>query len=523
MVGRADNGNALQSRKAGGMMKPKLVILSVMFTIISLAQILGAQTLSMRFLSDTGTENVNFRQADTFGFSVSYMPNIYGVYSNHVAFRLKWDSSNPTFMDDLFFPPSGQGSCGSPNASVGPPQSWDRRCIDSVGYIWKYVACPQGSSACQTNDLWNAYPGTTNLSTFASPDNPPIWPRVNAWGVLNFNYSINKDAINSVITSPPLTGDDQTCHPNNPSAFATGAANAKAVQVFYYNGSSRWYMAFNEQIHDSSVADTQKQVYTNDNWRILWATSSDGMNWTVTPQILFRSTSEATACFTGLLVTDMFLDNGYFYMTFTEVGTDRVYLARSPINADPNAQIGYTSWSIATPPSPSDPNHFYGWTPLTLGVQQNFAALNAASIFPTQNNCPHCGFGFGVKQAAIARVFSSTQPNASSVYVGATSDVQYGCNPSSGPCPSVLEVWSAPAVTQQFSYSSVVDTSSLSNGGNGWEFGFTHYSDNLPSSPRIVASSFDFWVIQSLSNPDRSLLDNTPHTTLTRKTAQLVQ
>ena len=51
-------------------MKPKLVILSVMFTIISLAQILGAQTLSMRFLSDTGTENVNFRQADTFGFSV---------------------------------------------------------------------------------------------------------------------------------------------------------------------------------------------------------------------------------------------------------------------------------------------------------------------------------------------------------------------------------------------------------------------------------------------------------------------
>ncbi|HEY0051756.1 MAG TPA: hypothetical protein VGB68_20835, partial [Pyrinomonadaceae bacterium] len=89
-------------------------------------------------------------------------------------------------------------------------------------------------------------------------------------------------------TCPPKTGIAAQCHPYNPDDFATGAANSKAVQVKYADGSARWFMAFNSMIKNS----TETPYSAADIWRVLWATSPDGANWTVHPNILFRTIGE---------------------------------------------------------------------------------------------------------------------------------------------------------------------------------------------------------------------------------------
>ena len=341
----------------------------------------------------------------------------------------------------------------------------------------------------------------------------------NDYGVAGFTPLLSKNKVNGVVLQPqgdwcltgspcpPKTGAESVCHCHNPDSYATGAANSKAVQVYYNGGVSRWFMAFNEQIHSEDNQGSNSSDNSSDNWRILWARSEDGKTWTVDPQILFRSVSETSTdyCGTGLLVTDMFLDNGHFYMTFTDVGTSAVYLVRSQIATPYGTNPGYGTWKIAVRPLK---NGQWDWKDLELGKQLNFVTLQAANILPSRMTNP----GFTVKQSDIGRVFTSATPNSASRYIALTSDVLSG--------QPVLQVWSTDSLNKPFQYESDVDLSAVSIGGNGLEIAFTQYSDNLPSTPRLIAGQLDFWIVQNLTNPDVPG-DLTPRISVSRFTARL--
>lgn len=452
-------------------------------------------------------QDANFALAGTTGFSVSFViPDEYRLYATTHVPRLKWNAAK-TGLEDLFFD-TIRMSCWYTN----DPRTWDGRCVDSVGLFTKKVNCG-GNPSCEWDGRWNAYPGSANVSKYPVTW---LWPKQNDFGVAGFTPLLSKNKINSVVLQPqgsscgttspcpPKTGAESVCHSHNPDSYATGAANSKAVQVYYSGGVSRWFMAFNEQIH----AEDNQGFNSSDNWRILWARSEDGKSWTVDPAILFRSVSETNTgyCGLGLLVTDMFLDSGNFYMTFTDVGTSAVYLVRSPIATPYGTNPGYGTWSIAALPLV---NGQWTWKALTLGVQQNLASLQAANILPSRMSNP----GFTVKQSDIGQVFTSAAPGSASRYIALTSNVQSGQ-------PAVLQVWSTNSLNKPFQYESTVDISAVSVGGNGLEIAFTQYHDNLPASPRLVANQLDFWIVQNLTNPEVPA-DVTPSVSVSRFTARL--
>lgn len=304
---------------------------------------------------------------------------------------------------------------------------------------------------------------------------------------------------------PPKTGvngNTNGFHAYNPNDFATGTANSKAVQVKYSNGTSRWFMTFNKMIHPASVTyytdfvtgtrrnDTLDVGGGADNWQVLWATSPDGVNWTVHPQVLFRSTKEREANWTGLLLTDMFVDNGYFYVLFQDLVEPHLYLARCPIDlANPSSATGYVQnttegWSVATT---SLVNGQYTWKRLPLGQQINFNDIDNTPASPVVAyrvmpaiNAPWGGF---VKQASIARIFTAAAANSPSRYFGVTND------------GSAVQLWSTTDLSKPFQYESAVNLApTIEPGGNGWEFSFNHYPDNAPATPRIVGAGFDLWI-----------------------------
>lgn len=484
-----------------------------------------AQITMTIYPNSAASKNDNFRLAGTTRFSVAYSPDQYRLYATTHIPRLRWRSGSPITMRDLYFETFNKTYASASTASIPhcsqfrSPLEYDNRCIDSIGLFWKRVSC---GLACADNDHWNAYPGRNNISTFPSPSaatsSQIIWPRFDDYGVTNFIPVISKDQINNAIPNPPATGSAGSCHPSNAGDYATGAGASKVVQVKYGDGTSRWFMAFSQQIHDTQ---TNQGNNANDKWRILWAYSADGFTWNVHPNILFRSTSETDTAFcgSGLLVMDLFVDGDYFYMTFTEVVTDKVYMVRSRIGSSTSVP-GYTSgWSIAAYPlvqHPTNPNlKQYTWKPMTLGIRQDFGAggLNAYSILPS--TFPSDQVDFMVKEAAIARVFKSASANSPSIYIALTKDKARGQ-------AEVMQVWSTTDLSVPFKYESQVNYSSagIKPGQSGLELGFTHYVDNTPATPRITAPSFEFWNVESLANPNMAS-DQTSVLTVTRRTAKL--
>ena len=320
---------------------------------------------------------------------------------------------------------------------------------------------------------------------------------------------------------PPKTGRTPltTFHAYNPDDFATGTANAKVVQYRYADGSTRWFMAFNAMIHYVSVTyglpkrnDSDYGKSAADNWRVLWATSPDGITWTVDPQILFRSNTERDSHFKGLLVTDMIVEGGYFYLLFQDLMKPYSYLARSPIRV-PNSTShpGYDSagWSIACNPITVSGQYTWKAIPPTdsnpaapaLGRQIDFAALNAAQIMPTRL----FPTGETVKQASMARVFKTAASNSESRIFAVTSDF------------SQVQLWSTTDLTRPFVYESDVTLDpSITLGANGWEFGFTHYIDNMLPTPRLIGPSLQVWVAEQAWAPN-----GTNFVLLTRRNAEI--
>jgi hypothetical protein len=304
---------------------------------------------------------------------------------------------------------------------------------------------------------------------------------------------------------PPRTGPSggtNGFHAYNPNEFATGTANSKAVQVKYPNGTSRWFMVFNKMIHPASItyytdfaAGTKKNDTLDvgggaDNWQVLWATSPDGVDWTVHQQVLFRSTKERSENWTGLLLTDMFIDGGYFYVLFQDLVDPHLYLARSRIDlANPSSATGYVQntaegWSVATTPLVSGQ---YTWKRLPLGQQINFNDIDntpaspvvAYRVMPAINS-PWGGY---VKQASVARIFTAAAANSPSRFFGVTND------------GTIVQLWSTADLSTPFQFESNVNLApTIEPGGNGWEFSFNHYPDNAPATPRIIGPALDLWV-----------------------------
>ena len=446
------------------------------FFLGSLAMPIVAQTLSLQTLSS----DPNFRLAGTFGFSVAYVPGEYRLFATAFFPRMKWQSGS---LADAY----NTTDC----PYLTDPTTWTvPGCIDSIGVFTK----PEGSS----NGLWNAYPGISNINSLPSQTMAPIWPGdpagPNGYGVQGFSPRIGRHTLDAMPIVP--TGADALCHTLQGTQINyryTAASNGKVFQVYYNGGVFRWYMAFNGNIHQSSGAGSENPYNGNDTWRILWASSSDGMNWTPDTNILFRSINESQQCGAGLLVEDFFLDDGQFCLVFAEVGTNNVYLARSYVNPDPGATIGYTSWYIWSKNAQSGQ---YAWRPTAIG-QLNLTASDASGFVPEPVMPNRNGWGIGVKQAAITRVYTSTVPGSPSRYVGITSDAE----PAQPGLPlQRLQLWSTSSLDQPFAYEGEVPPPvpvPMGVGIYGWEFGFTKYSDNLPASPRVASGGFDFWFVQN--------------------------
>jgi hypothetical protein len=470
-----------------------------------------------------GAKQDNFRLHGS-GYSVSktLSPDVYHVFATGGYEGTRGIDDNADGVFDRYTSIYGQTSLGGGSGAclyTKSPTLWDPRCSsDSVGYLWKQVACPGGNVACQNNDRWNAWPGAYNVTTFPSP---AVWPRTGtAWGTPGFQAILNHKKINDANiqpadnacatgtpTCPPKTGIAAQCHPYNPDDFATGAANSKAVQVKYADGSVRWFMAFNSMIKNSA-----QTPYTGaDIWRVLWATSPDGGNWTVHPNILFRTIGETQECWKGFMMTDMFIDNGYFYVLLNDLGSSKTYMFRSQINtANPTANPGYTTWSVATLPANATQ---YSWVQVNLGAVLNLSQT-AASIFPSRAPSQVAI----VKQASVGRVFSNTN-SAVSRYVGITNDK----NSMGG---DVVQLWSTADITKPFVFERELSFSQVPMGANGWEFGFTHYADNVPQTPRMLGNGFDFWIVENYSpwwsGPPAPLNAFDPNiVTVTRRSATL--
>ncbi|HEY9282671.1 MAG TPA: hypothetical protein VIP46_04365 [Pyrinomonadaceae bacterium] len=285
--------------------------------VASFANNIPAQTPVTMELLPQSAEDKKFRVGAVAGFSVSLAgANEYRVYGTSHLPRAKWTpntiESRRNFYD--YFWESQTNNDVAPNVFPDSPvlldpdncdvdnnpATWNRRCIDSIGLWSKNITCTAATPACGGNDRWNAYPGTANMSTYATfpllnPDGTYAfgWPSRKNWGVDGYAPIIDKDHVNGRQPSPPGTGSHEVCHPVNYGSLATGTANSKAAQVRYADGTTRWFMAYNSQVHYEKGGDALRGFNGGDLWRIQWAYSADGKTWVPEEQPLFLDSLES--------------------------------------------------------------------------------------------------------------------------------------------------------------------------------------------------------------------------------------
>jgi len=301
--------------------------------------------------------------------------------------------------------------------------------------------------------------------------------------------------VTSTICPPKLgTSPANSFHAYNPDQFATGADYPAVVQVKYSNGATRWFMAFNRMIkwvsttyqsQSGPVNESEYGTTAADSWQVMWATSADGANWTIHPQMLLRSVNEGQKPWLGVLVQDMIVDEGFFYLLVQDMVHPYLYLVRAPVDVFSSNGPGYVQneWRIASYPIKA--NGEYTWQSFPMGVPTDFDLLGAGA-YPVMRSQVDPAAGF-VKRSTLGRVFSSSSPGAS-LYLGVTNDWGF------------LELWRTASLSKPFTYESnlVIEDPSFTGSDFSFRYGFTHYADNTVGSPRILSSGFDWWMAEDL-------------------------
>jgi hypothetical protein len=321
------------------------------------------------------------------------------------------------------------------------------------------------------------------------PPSNPYWPQIDPpnTGPQNFTHVLNFQSLNANI-APLSTNNEGSCHPDNLTSLATAATVPKVV--YYPATSGKYYAAFNENINH-----TLNGFWTAaDNWRVVWATSTDGRTWNIYPHILFRSTDEVGHCDGGLSNADMLVDNGYFYLFVLEVGTSNIYLFRSQI--DQNSTYGFdvtpSSWYVACNPLS---NGNYTWKQVTLTGDPDRLDLS-----PTGLNAYVLMTGKYSRNFVVSRVYQSSNANSPSLYVGIASTGQkYPGHPQSG---SQLQVWSTSDLSKPFAFAgNVINPIGLQGGEYGWNLAMTRFGSGYTSEQKVIASNLDLWTTSQEGPP----------------------
>lgn len=255
-------------------------------------------------------------------------------------------------------------------------------------------------------------------------------------------------------------------------------------------------MIFNTQKHDTV---TNSGGNAADVFRIAWARSVDGKTWDI-DGIIARSADEpnfapAPCVSRGFLATDFFNEGGYFYVSFTEVGTRSIYLLRSLIDGDPTSVPGYVGWELATEGTEGE----VVWTSIDTTQALDMSALNAANMLPSgfASDC------YMVRNASFTRMFASAAANSGSYMVAVASAVD--CDAGQ----PVYELFRSDSMSRRFVRASLIDTSSINIGLFGFEPQFTKHVDNFAGTPRVFATEFDLWLVEMIPDayPNDNIID----------------
>lgn len=416
----------------------------------------------------------NFSLAGVFMGSVLSIPDVYAMYMTNGLRRFTWDD-DARLQDTVT-----DGTCNE-----HPLLSADPACGDQIGLFWKHISCNSWYVPCEDNDRWNAggRPGDSDINNASTFPHPGEWP------IPRFSHLINSGDVNYRIPDPPRTNNEAACHPGNPSSHVTGVTAPKVVRS---PSSGHYFMAFSGNInHPDPISG---RWTGDDNWRILWAVSTDeGRSWTIHPGVLFMWTGEEQRCGDGLMVDDLILDNGNFYLIATAVNGRTVHLWRAPLDEDLDYGFDPDSWRYATTP---DATGHYTWEPVPLGIKVDYASVAYDLMPDTYSRGPNAGFY--QKQVAVTRVFRSEAPRSTSYFIGFTS-VGAAPYPIADPEIHKLELWATTSMDKKFTLQSrfspgLQNEPLLVPSSYGWFVTTTRYPDNTAMSPRVLGTGFDLWL-----------------------------
>lgn len=413
----------------------------------------------------------NFTLAGVGLGSVVYAPDVFSLYMTNAIRRFTWigDSLGDTVTNQII-----------PGCDNHAATNTDDRCGDQIGLFWKHISCQYGG-ACGTNTHWNAWPGSDNIATYpVKPPAPMPWPPVPG-----FSHMFNANSLKAVLPAIP-TGADATCHGENPDALPTAVS---APRVVWHPGRQQYLVAFNVNINHPNYAEPGPPYpwSGSDNWRVVWAVSSNGSDWDIYPGFVLRNVYEASDCGAGFQVLDLIVDGNYIYLLVQSPDSlvqgqpprqtaDHLYLLRSLVST--SNTYGFTTWELAS--NPLTATGEYTWTSIPTGDQVNLETNG----YPIMNSGQHVN-----QQAAIAPVFASAAANTASRYIGVSSNGQPG---------QTLYCWSTSSLTKPFIHrTTVINAIGLPAGEYGWYLSFTHYPDNITATPRIIGPAFDLWLTGS--------------------------
>jgi hypothetical protein len=412
-----------------------------------------------------------YRLSGMFGFGVSESAGQYYLWGGTNIHRKAWRNDGND-MHDLVFPSWTPNPCDQNHLPQGSQQAGTKRhdmCGDA-GSLWY-------KSTFTSSDSWTyntTTGGTATAQQFAAVGAWPYqWvgdvPNVSQTGFPNGDVLFSPAKLNPFMGAgriSPKTDCTRSAGANNPQYLATGSNNPKGVKV-----GSTWYIALNTTINNPQSNGSGGWHWTaGDTFRVAWMTVAADGKTILGAKELFYGNSEDYVCGGGLLLTDLFVDNGYFYMLAQVLYEPYLVMLRAPVTPAPTAP---QHWQLLTNS---------GWATAPSNGVIDAAALNAKRLLDGGLAGGH------VRQAGIARVYTSSAAGSASRIIALTNRTNTN--------PQAVELWMSTDLTNpSFVYQSDVRTGQLAGAAEqGWEFEFTSWPDNTSTTPRNPGSLFDLWL-----------------------------